>query len=96
MKAAGKPIAVYNRKAETHWTSPSYWVPMTTRSIILNVSGMTCGHCAATVERSVQAVPGVLAASVDLEESTLRASVDGRADERALRAAVERAGYEVA
>lgn len=69
---------------------------MTSQTLTLGVSGMTCGHCATTVERSVQAVPGVLEASVDLRTNTLTARLDpARADEAALRAAVERAGYEV-
>jgi copper chaperone CopZ len=70
---------------------------MTSDIITLNVAGMTCGGCARSVERSVQATPGVLEASVDLPTRTLKARVDpARADARALREAVERAGYEVA
>ena len=69
---------------------------MTSEAISLGVAGMTCGHCAKTVERSVQAVPGVLQASVDLRAATLKAVVDPtRTDRQALEAAVERAGYEV-
>lgn len=76
---------------------PTLFPPMTESILTLRVAGMTCGHCAKTVERSVQATPGVLEASVDLTTKTLKARVDpARADADALRDAVARAGYEVA
>jgi Cu+-exporting ATPase len=62
--------------------------------IILPIDGMHCASCVSTVEKALSAVPGVLAASVNLaaEQATVdylpeRASVD------ALRGAVEKAGY---
>lgn len=68
---------------------------MATETVTLRVAGMTCGHCAKTVERHVQMVPGVLAASVNLGAGTLRASVDpARVALRDVEAAVEEAGYE--
>ena len=60
----------------------------------LAVRGMTCANCSARVERVLQAVPGVVAASVSL--ATERASIqfdESRGDPAALAAAVTAAGY---
>ena len=57
------------------------------------VTGMTCGHCAQAVTRSVEALPSVERALVDLERGEL--TVEGRADEPAIRQAVAQAGYQV-
>jgi copper chaperone CopZ len=58
------------------------------------VQGMTCAHCAASVEEEVAEVPGVTAVEVDLASGRLAVSGDGFGDE-AIAAAVEEAGYEV-
>lgn len=57
------------------------------------VSGMTCGHCAKAVTRSVEALPSVERALVDLDRGEL--TVEGQADEPAIRQAVTEAGYQV-
>lgn len=59
---------------------------------ILNISGMTCGHCVAAVTRALQQVPGVEQAEVSLDPQ--RAVVSGEAEPQALIAAVEQEGYE--
>ncbi len=59
----------------------------------LSVSGMTCGHCVAAVERAVRAVPGTGAVSVSLEHGTVH--VSGAPDPAAVRAAIVEEGYEV-
>lgn len=57
---------------------------------ILKVSGMTCGHCARTVERSAKGAAGVADATVDLAQGQLVA----RGGERSvIIAAVRAAGY---
>ena len=58
------------------------------------VTGMTCGHCVSSVTEEVTEVPGVTAVTVDLESGLL--TVEGDADDAAVRAAVEEAGYAVA
>jgi copper chaperone len=59
------------------------------------VQGMTCSHCVLSVREEVSELPGVSAVGVDLE--TGRMTVTGQAvDDRAVRAAVADAGYEVA
>lgn len=58
-----------------------------------DIDGMTCASCVSRVERALRAVPGVIDASVNL--ATNRASVEhSGADNAALIAAVQRAGYE--
>ncbi len=56
------------------------------------IEGMMCQHCVAHVTKALNALPGV-AAQVDLDSKT--ASVTGDADDAALKAAVEEAGYQV-
>jgi copper chaperone len=59
------------------------------------VQGMTCSHCVLSVREEVSEVPGVSA--VDVHLASGRLTVTGEdVDERAVRAAVADAGYEVA
>jgi cation-transporting ATPase V len=60
----------------------------------LDVGGMSCGSCAARVQKALSSAPGVAQASVNF--ATGRAAVElegGEEDPRALIEAVERAGY---
>ena len=56
-----------------------------------DVTGMSCAACSARVEKAVKEVPGVTECTVSLLTNSL--SVNGSADEGAIIAAVERAGY---
>jgi copper chaperone len=58
------------------------------------VTGMTCGHCVASVTEEVCEVSGVTDVQVDLESG--RMTVTGDADAAAVQAAVAEAGYEAA
>lgn len=58
----------------------------------MTIEGMMCKHCAARVEKALNALEGVTAA-VNLEAKT--ATVTGEAQDAALRKAVEDAGYTV-
>ena len=58
----------------------------------MTIEGMMCKHCAARVEKALNAIDGVTAA-VDLEAKT--ATVTGEATDAVLRKAVEDAGYTV-
>jgi copper chaperone len=60
----------------------------------IRVTGMTCGHCVASVTKALQKVPGVEAADVSLEKA--QAVVKGSADAQSLIAAVKEEGYEAA
>lgn len=61
--------------------------------LVLEVAGMTCGHCVAAVRAAVAAVPGAGDVVVDLDTGVVRAS--GSPDEAAVRTAVAGEGYEV-
>lgn len=63
----------------------------TDRITVLEIEGMTCGHCQAAVKKALEKVGGVRAADVDLAGG--RATVKGTADLAALVAAVEDEGY---
>ena len=58
------------------------------------VTGMTCGHCVASVTEEVTELPGVTDVQVELE--TGRLTVTGDATPDAVRGAVEEAGYSLA
>ena len=61
------------------------------------VSGMTCGHCVASVTEEVQEVPGVENVDVVLETGVLTVtSSSSEVDDEAVRKAVEEAGYQLA
>ncbi|WP_214411540.1 heavy-metal-associated domain-containing protein [Sphaerisporangium fuscum] len=62
---------------------------------IYGVSGMTCGHCVSSVSAEIGQVPGVTGVDVDLAAGAVTVSGTGFSDEE-IRAAVERAGYEMA
>ena len=59
----------------------------------LAVEGMSCASCVGRVERALSAVPGVLAANVNLASETAQVDYDAPADATALVAALEQAGY---
>lgn len=61
--------------------------------LTLKVSGMSCGHCAQTVTKAVEALPSVERALVDLKGGQV--TVEGNAEESTVRQAIEDAGYEV-
>lgn len=58
------------------------------------VTGMTCNHCVHAVTQEVSALEGVDEAVVDLPAGTV--TVTGTAEESAVAAAVEEAGYALA
>ena len=60
------------------------------------VSGMTCGHCVASVTEEVSEVPGVESVDVTLETGALTVTSAEPVDDAAIRAAVEEAGYQLA
>lgn len=66
-----------------------------TGAIQYAVPGMHCGHCERAVREEIAAVAGVSAVEVDLEAKLVTVSGDAL-DDRALRAAIEAAGYEAA
>ncbi|MCC7023982.1 MAG: copper-translocating P-type ATPase, partial [Thermomicrobiales bacterium] len=76
--------------------APDVAAGASTAEAVLPIEGMTCASCVRRVEKGLEKVPGVAAASVNL--ATERASVaydPAVTDLATLRAAVERAGYRV-
>ena len=63
------------------------------KTIELKVSGMTCGHCLATVKSALAVVPGVSEVDVLLAEGRARVRADDGVTEAALVEAVRRTGY---
>ena len=55
------------------------------------VEGMHCSHCEAAVCRAVEEIPGVESASASASRKTL--TIKGKAQEDAIRSAVEKAGF---
>ena len=60
------------------------------------VTGMTCGHCVASVTEEVQEIPGVENVDVVLETGSLTVTSAEPVDDAAVRTAVEEAGYQLA
>jgi copper chaperone len=60
------------------------------------VTGMTCGHCVASVTEEVQEIPGVENVEVVLSTGSLTVTSDEPVDDGAVKAAVEDAGYQLA
>ncbi|BBY52140.1 putative metal-binding protein [Mycolicibacterium arabiense] len=63
-------------------------------SMVIEVSGMTCGHCVSAITSAVSALPGVTGVDVDLQAGSVR--IEGTPDAGAVTAAIEDAGYDVA
>jgi copper chaperone CopZ len=60
------------------------------------VSGMTCGHCVASVTEEVQEIPGVEDVEVVLDSGALTITSTEPIDAATVKAAVEEAGYQFA
>ena len=64
----------------------------TEQTIEIKVSGMSCQHCVAAVDKAVRAVPGVIDAAVDLAAGAVK--VMGAFDRQQVVEAIKAAGYE--
>ena len=62
---------------------------------ILEVEGMTCGHCKKAVEKALKAVDGVDDALVDLDQKTAEVTLNKEVADDVLAKAVTDAGYEI-
>ena len=60
---------------------------------ILNVEGMMCMHCKASVEKVLSALPGVSTVAVDLEAKTATVTCEASVLDADLVAAVEKKGF---
>ncbi|GAA4604908.1 heavy-metal-associated domain-containing protein [Actinoallomurus liliacearum] len=59
------------------------------------VKGMTCGHCVSAVTEEVGSIEGVTDVKVDLASGLVTVSSAAPLDAKAVRDAVDEAGYEV-
>lgn len=63
--------------------------------VTIKVQGMTCGGCVRNVTKVLEALPGVSAANVSLEQASATVRYDaGKLDIAAMRQAVEEAGFD--
>ena len=67
---------------------------MSSESRIYSVPGVTCEHCRAAITREVSAVSGVESVEVDLGRKVVIVGGAG-ANDTALRAAIDEAGYDI-
>jgi copper chaperone CopZ len=63
---------------------------------VLQVVGMTCGHCESAVSGELLTLPGVSDVAVDLATGEVVVTSDGDLDGDAVAAAVDEAGYTLA
>jgi copper chaperone len=62
----------------------------------LEVTGMTCDHCASAVRAEISKLAGISTVEVDIAAGRVLIAGSPLPDEAALRAAVEEAGYNLA
>jgi copper chaperone len=60
------------------------------------VVGMTCEHCVNAVTEEVSQLPGVHGVQIDLASGAVTVTSDSPLDQKAVAAAVDEAGYELA
>lgn len=62
---------------------------------VMTIEGMMCAHCTGRVQKALEAVAGVTAAVMSLEDKTAALELAEEVGDDVLRAAVTEAGYEV-
>lgn len=63
-------------------------------TMTVNISGMSCGHCVAAVQKALAALPGVTVHDVSIGSATV--SIDESLSSRAaVDTAIDAAGYDV-
>lgn len=62
---------------------------------IINIQGMTCGHCAGHVEEALKGVCGIKSVNVSLNDKNAVVELAHPVDDAEIKAAVDEAGYEV-
>lgn len=66
------------------------------KTMILDIAGMTCNHCADSIARALTGTAGVKDATIDLMAGTVRVDIDEKkCDAPQLLEAVQQAGYQV-
>jgi copper chaperone len=65
-------------------------------STTVNVTGMTCGHCATSVREEVENIPGVTGVDVDLASGKVTIDSELPIKTDVIQGAVQEAGYQLA
>ena len=63
-------------------------------SMKISVKGMMCGHCEKHVKEALEAIEGITSATASHEKAEVAIETSKEVDESAIKAAVEKAGYE--
>ena len=92
-----KPRKNANRIENTQAVAPetSKEEPTMANKITLDVEGMMCEHCEATVKKALESVAGVVSATANHNDNVAVVEVNGDVDTEALKAAVEAKDYKV-
>ncbi len=61
---------------------------------VIEINGMSCGHCQARVEKALNAITGV-EAKVELKKNRAVVNLKSEVSDETLKSAVTEAGYEV-
>ena len=61
----------------------------------MKIEGMMCGHCEATVKKTLEAIEGVASADVSHESGTAVVTLSAPVEDTALKKAVEDKDYKV-
>lgn len=64
------------------------------KSMKISVKGMMCGHCEKHVKEALEAIEGITSATASHEKAEVAIETSKEVDESAIKAAVEKAGYE--
>jgi copper chaperone len=65
------------------------------KTIVLGVEGMTCGHCVMNVTKTLKGLKGVKDAKVELEAKKATVTYDpSKVDEKAMIAAIVEIGFQ--
>lgn len=59
------------------------------------VTGMTCGHCAASVREEIEEIPGVQNVDVTVDSGRVEVTSEAPLDREAVARAVTEAGYQL-
>ena len=59
----------------------------------IKIKGMSCQHCVASTTKALEGLPGISDVQVDLENGEAR--YEGEVDQRAVKEAIEKIGFEV-
>ena len=92
-----KPRKNANRIRNTQAVAPetSKEEPTMANKITLDIEGMMCEHCEATVKKALESVAGVVSATANHNDNVAVVEVNGDVDTEALKAAVEAKDYKV-